>query len=254
MKAFLTNHLGHSGNSSWQRLVNVAILSAIFVSSIFAQEILTNGNVVEMVKTGLSPEIIIAKIHSSSANFDTSTAALKLLTDAGVPDNVVIAMLTEAGKASKASAETAQQNNKLLSNVPEQGKLRDILTKSRIYLNTEDLKARDVIEKELKRIKKFVLVDRVEESDFIISYESWIESLGVTATVYGNTATARERTQIVGLLKVTMPSDDPKLDRLRLIYSARKTKYFVWEDNPAESTTKQFLKDLTRAAALAGNP
>jgi len=36
-------------------------------------------------------------------------------------------------------------------------------------------------------------------------------------------------------------------------YSARKSKYFIWEDDPAESTTKQFIKDLMKASASMGS-
>jgi hypothetical protein len=38
---------------------------------------LTNQDVVDLVKTGLSPDIINAKIRASTCQFDTSTAALK---------------------------------------------------------------------------------------------------------------------------------------------------------------------------------
>jgi hypothetical protein len=231
-------------------------LAIVFSSTnIFGQDVLTNGAVVEMVKSGLSTEIIVAKIQSSTVAFDTSAQALKLLSDAGVPDKVVISMITEAGKVSKDSARTAKENDKLLSSVPEQGKLKDLLTKKRVFLATQDLKARDIIEKELSKIKKFVFVDRIEESDFIVTYESWIETVNVSATVVGNTATARENTELIGLFTVKMFSDSTESGRVRLIYSARKSKYFIWDSNPAESTTKQFIKDLTKAAAAAGtNP
>ena len=219
----------------------------------FSQDILTSAAVIEMVKSGLTAEIIIAKIRSSTVAFDTSTPALKALSEAGVPEHVVVAMITEAGKVSKASAQSARENDKVLSSVPEQGKLKDILSKSKIYLSTEDLKARDIIEKELRKIKKFVLVDKIEESDFVITYESWVETVNVSATVVGNTATARENKQLIGQFTVKMTSDSTESGRVRLIYSTRKSKYFVWEDNPAESTTKQFIKDLTKAAALAGS-
>jgi len=228
------------------------LILSVFVIPVRSQDILTNAAVIEMVKTGLSQEIVIAKIRSSSVSFDTSTQALKILSDSGVPESVVVAMITEAGKASKANAAEEKADNKVMSGVPEQGRLRDILSKTKIYLLTEDLKSRDIIEKELRKIKKFVLVDKVEDCDFAIKYESWTETVNVSATVIGSTATARENKQLIGVFTVMMPSDDPKLGRVRLIYSARKAKYFIWEDNPAESTTKQFIKDLTKAASIPG--
>jgi hypothetical protein len=54
---------------------------------------LTNGDVVEMLKAGLSQEIVIAKINASACEFDTSPAALKVLKTANVPEAVILAMV-----------------------------------------------------------------------------------------------------------------------------------------------------------------
>lgn len=54
---------------------------------------LTNAAVVSMLKSGLSAEIVVAKIQSSTCNFDTSPTSLKNLKDSGVPDEVVLAMV-----------------------------------------------------------------------------------------------------------------------------------------------------------------
>jgi hypothetical protein len=58
-----------------------------------AQASLNNSDVVGMVKAGISTEIIIAKINTTSCSFETSPTALKELKDAGVPDNVILAMV-----------------------------------------------------------------------------------------------------------------------------------------------------------------
>jgi hypothetical protein len=58
-----------------------------------AQNSLTNGDVVGMVKAGIGAEIIIAKIKTAPCSFDTSPAALKDLKDGGTPDGVVLAMV-----------------------------------------------------------------------------------------------------------------------------------------------------------------
>jgi hypothetical protein len=54
---------------------------------------LHNKDVVEMVKTGLSTDIIVAKIKNSVSEFDTSPAALQELKAAGVPEPVILAMV-----------------------------------------------------------------------------------------------------------------------------------------------------------------
>jgi hypothetical protein len=54
---------------------------------------LTNKDVLEMLKVGLSQEVVIAKIKSSNCAFDTSPDALKALKAANVPDGVILEMV-----------------------------------------------------------------------------------------------------------------------------------------------------------------
>ena len=54
---------------------------------------LTNKDVVAMVSAGLSPSVVNAKISASLCKFDTSPQGLADLKTAGVPDDIVVAML-----------------------------------------------------------------------------------------------------------------------------------------------------------------
>lgn len=56
---------------------------------------LTNKDVIDMVKSGLSTEIIVAKIKASPSKFDTSAAILAELKAANVPDAVIMAMVQD---------------------------------------------------------------------------------------------------------------------------------------------------------------
>jgi hypothetical protein len=58
-----------------------------------AQAPLVNKDVTEMLKAGLSPDVVIAKIKTSESKFDTSPAALQDLKNANVPDAVILAMV-----------------------------------------------------------------------------------------------------------------------------------------------------------------
>lgn len=53
----------------------------------------TNKDILELLKGGISSEIIVAKIQTSKCGFDTSTPALKQLKDAGASDAVMIALI-----------------------------------------------------------------------------------------------------------------------------------------------------------------
>ena len=59
---------------------------------------LTNKDIVGLVKAGLTADIIIAKIQTSACNFDTSPDALKELKSAGVPDDIILAMIKSSRK------------------------------------------------------------------------------------------------------------------------------------------------------------
>lgn len=72
---------------------------------------LRNADVLEMLKARLSPEVVVAKIRASAADFDTSPAALKELRAAGAPDAVVIALV----EAPRASAEPPARPKKLIA-------------------------------------------------------------------------------------------------------------------------------------------
>jgi len=57
------------------------------------QKVLVNQDVLDMLKGGLPPEIVAAKVKSSHCNFNTDVPTLKELKDKGVPDSVVLAMV-----------------------------------------------------------------------------------------------------------------------------------------------------------------
>ena len=72
---------------------NNAGMAAVSLQDTPSPSRLTNRDVLDMVKNGLSQEVIIAKIRSSPAKFDTSPAALRELKSEGVPDTVLLAMV-----------------------------------------------------------------------------------------------------------------------------------------------------------------
>lgn len=73
----------------------IVLFSLFFAANTrtFAQdEMMTNDEVISLVKAGLSKQIIINKIRTSKSNFDVSTNALIKLKQAGVDDDIVTAM------------------------------------------------------------------------------------------------------------------------------------------------------------------
>ena len=114
------------------------IFSPINISA-QTQETLTNEKVVEMVKTGFSEQIVVAKIKSSKNSFDTSTEAIKQLKNSGVSDSVILAMVQKSG-----GEETIGTKNDISSNdstnvtIPDGTELK--------IATTEDISGQKVVE------------------------------------------------------------------------------------------------------------
>lgn len=98
---------------------------------------LTNKDVVEMMKAGLAPDIIVAKIKSSETNFDTTPAALAELKAANVPDTVILAMV----KPAFASTEAAPADG--VVSVPDGTEVEIQLTNN---ASGEEMKVGDVVD------------------------------------------------------------------------------------------------------------
>jgi hypothetical protein len=58
--------------------------------------VLNNADIVQMQKAGLSEEIILSKIGTSTTNFNTGTQDLIRLKEAGVNDNIINAMVQKS--------------------------------------------------------------------------------------------------------------------------------------------------------------
>ena len=67
-----------------------------------ALETLTNATVIQLVKAGLGNDAVIAKIKATPGKYDLNTADLIALKDAGVPGDVIAAMIAGPAKAEAA--------------------------------------------------------------------------------------------------------------------------------------------------------
>lgn len=67
------------------------------VAAAEAARTLTNAVIVEMVEAGLPDAVIVARIENAVADFSLHTDDLKALSDAGISEVVIIAMISAAG-------------------------------------------------------------------------------------------------------------------------------------------------------------
>lgn len=82
-------------------LLTLVILSFVPLANGQAKDI-TNSTIIEMVKSGLSDEIILSSIQRSEAKFDVSADALLVLKNSGV-SNAVISKMIEKQDSQKVS-------------------------------------------------------------------------------------------------------------------------------------------------------
>jgi hypothetical protein len=102
--------------SSWIFVLAATLLFASVL--VFAQQspetpaasatTLTNADVEKMVEAKLADPIIIAKIHASTCNFDTSTATLLKLKAAGISDAVIQAMVEVVSRSGDAASTSSK--------------------------------------------------------------------------------------------------------------------------------------------------
>lgn len=104
-----------------RRMSVAALLSCCALASPAQQksETLSNKNVIELTKAGLSSDLIIAKINASSCKFDLSSTGLIDLKKQGIKDDVLAAMMNKdgSGESSGQSSKTDGNSITLLNNV-----------------------------------------------------------------------------------------------------------------------------------------
>jgi hypothetical protein len=82
--------------------------------------VLTNDSVVQMIQAKTPADQIVTQIKSAKSTFDVSPAAVRELTKAGVPKQVIDAMREAAGVPPEPAATTAQRTPKKTTTQPPQ--------------------------------------------------------------------------------------------------------------------------------------
>ena len=78
---------------STMKVFAAALGCAIFLASPAPAETLNNASVIQLVKVGLGPDAVVAKIRSTPNKFDLGVDDLIALKNAGVPSDVITAMM-----------------------------------------------------------------------------------------------------------------------------------------------------------------
>ncbi len=94
------------GGPYWLRGGQLLLLLAWVATAVWAQQPLTNQDVIQLVKGGLAESVILNAIANQPTQFDISAQALIALKAAGVSDKIIQQMLIAAAGSKKASGGT----------------------------------------------------------------------------------------------------------------------------------------------------
>lgn len=146
------------------------------------QQPVANKEIVEMVKAGLTAEIIIAKIKTSPCQFDTSPSALVSLKEAGVPDAVLLEMVRnpqgaqpivekpparEPVPAEPVARETPQPKS---DGLPEYGHISEIRRMRRVYVVADDIDSQNLLVTSLSKYEGIQIVGSPERAEIFIAF------------------------------------------------------------------------------------
>ncbi len=91
--------------------VLLPVFILLFTCVINAQTPLTNQDVVNLVKSGLSDGVVVAKIKQSGGNFDTTPSSLTELKAAQISETVILAMIETSSTKPANGADSTESPN-----------------------------------------------------------------------------------------------------------------------------------------------
>lgn len=130
---------------------------------------LTNKDIVDMIKAGLSVDVVMAKIRTTPSRFDTTPSVLAELKAAGIPDMVIAAMVERP--AASTSTSTTPIPGSLETKVPD-GTALEIQLKN--TLSGQEAKVGDVVD--------FTVLRAVEVNGIIVFEKDSVARARVTTS------------------------------------------------------------------------
>ena len=144
---------------------------------------LTNADVLELVRAGLSADIIIAKIQRSRCNFDTNPTQLAELKSKGVPDQVLRAMIEapygqpviiKAPRSATAPEPTIKpvedkpKKKTATADLPVYGSSSELRSLRSVYVTSDEPSSRDLVLSVIRKYAALRVVNSPEDAEFIL--------------------------------------------------------------------------------------
>jgi hypothetical protein len=204
----------------------VTLMLIVSISlSIFAQEpkkvdsTMKNAEVAELVKSGLSENIIIAKIKSSKTEFDTSSTALVKLKESGVSDNLILAMIEAKPKVEESKEPAKPETLKT-------AEMKEAVGKRKFFVISEDEEGKLELIKRLTN-KGFTIVDTRDVAELVFELNFTETTTQQKVGIFRSGAETQYKSKI-GKLVVTLNKSSAQY----IIY-AREYPYNTYASNTA---------------------
>jgi hypothetical protein len=141
-----------------------------------------NKDIAEMVKAGVSADVVIAKIKTSFCQFDTSPPALVSLKEAGVPDAVLLEMVRNphgmqpaverapARPTPPAEPPPREQSKAPSDGLPEYGDISEIRRMHRVYVVADDIDSQSTLINSLRQYGGLQIVGSPDRAEVFITF------------------------------------------------------------------------------------
>jgi len=137
------------------------------------QTVITNRDVVSMVKAGLAPETVAAIVRNFDCQCDTSPTALAELKTSGVPDNVILTIVQK----------TTSPLDKTTAPTEKPSGLTNIRNAKTVYLvnQSTDFVVFDHLSEKLKQWGRWTIVEHPEDADLLLVFSATYDERSLIA-------------------------------------------------------------------------
>ncbi len=230
--------------SAFLKVLVIFSLLQLFILTVTAQEkidntVLTNNDVIELVKSGLSESIILTKIKNSKCEFDTSSSKLVKLKENGISDSIINAMIEQSKPKEKTSA--------TIDDISADSKagIDKAIGKMKVIIFCEDENSRIVLTENFQK-SGYAIVKQIEEAEMIITFTSKTKSVKFSTYpgIGGGGGLSSNAEYELGNLKVYVQESSTKI----LIYEQEKSFIIVGKilSKQADDFSTKFIKEVKK--------
>jgi hypothetical protein len=219
-----------------------------------AARVLTNKEIIEMVRAGLSSSSITTRIQTSQCDFDTDPLVLVSLKQKGVSNDVLLAMVNAPPGMSRQVPEESEGQFEVSVNVAslmpvpreraystarrltKEGTFQELVLLRRVYVMSSDFSAGRAIAETLGDYSGLEIVRSAKEADFVLAYSI------VANKSRGIQGSRRTRAQMTAYIL------SPKGQRRRVWYEnvPYKTGGAALSDQPSVVLALNFVNSLKK--------